>query len=336
MGKTLRAGAGVVVGVLAAAGAMAENPIFELSDGLEYGALFEMEVGHSDGATETAMATVELGAGWQMTDRLHGDVVFLYEENDTDPMNLDQLFLTVGNTAEFPFYLQAGKFYVPFGHFDSFFISDPVVLELAETRETAALLGFEKGGFNASLTAFNGDVETRGENHIDNLVLSASYGVEGENSALHVGAAWIRNIMDSDALTDVLSDDLGYTHTSNSTGGVNTWLTASYGSATLIAEYVKTLDEIKVDGAGIGLKPESLNLELGYALSDRLDVAAKLEKSRDVSDWFAETRYGVVGTFLLAETDRCTVGLSLEYMKENFSRGAEDADVVTVQLALGF
>jgi len=311
-----------------------------LPEGLEFGALIEVEAAYSrtksDSESDLTLATVELSAGWQLTDWLRGDLVFLYEENDTEPMELDQAFVTLGDTERFPLFLQAGKLYVPFGNFDTFFITDPVVLELGETREKAATLGFEKGGFLAGWTVFNGDVETRGGSEIENMVLSASYGVEGENSALRFGAAWIRNIMDSDALTDVLKDDLGYAFTSERTGGVNTWLTASYGPATLIAEYVKTLDQIRVDGAGIGLKPESLNLELGYALTDRLDVAAKFEKSREVSDWFPEKRYGLACGFQLAEIKTYCIRCSLEYMREDFGSGAEDANVVTVQLAFGF
>ena len=309
-------------------------------EGLEFGALIEVEAAYSRTKSERerdlTLATVELSAGWQLLDWLRGDLVFLYEEKDTEPMEVDQAFITLGNTERFPLFLQAGQLYVPFGNFDSFFISDPVVLELAEAREKAATFGFEKGGFRAGWTVFNGDVKTRSGSEIENMVLSASYGVESENASLNFGAAWIRNITDSDALTDLLKEDFAYTFTSDSTGGVNTWLTASYGSATLIAEYVRALDEIEVNGAGIGMKPQSLNLELGYALTDRLEVAVKKERSGGVADWAAEKRYGAVASFLLADTKTCCIRCGLEYMREDFGAGAENADVVTVQLALGF
>ena len=106
--------------------------------------------------------------------------------------------------------------------------------------------------------------------------------------------------------------------------------------ATFIAEYVTVLDDIEVDGTDTGLKPESLNLELGVALTDRLEIAAKYEKSSDVADWFAENRYGVVGSFLLAESELCSTRVSLEYMKEDFDAGGEDADLVTAQIAVEF
>ena len=311
-------------------------PMVSLPDGLEFSGVVEVEAGynHSDDGDESdiALATVELAVGWQFDDWVRADVVVLYE--DGEDIELDQGFITFGNTEEFPLFLQVGRMYVPFGNFDSLFVSDPIVLELGDAQEDAALLGFEQGGFSASVSVFNGDVETEGENHIENAVLAASYSIQNENSSVAFGASWIRNIMDSDGLTGVL-DDAGYATTDDDTGGLNAWVSATLGRATLIAEYVKVLDSISVDGVDTGVEPESLNLELGFAFSDRLEIAGKFEKSRDVEDWFAETRYGVVCNLALRETDFYSAGISLEYMRENFDGGG-DADLVTMQLGLEF
>lgn len=320
-----------------------EAKTVQLPDGLELGAVVEVETfySHTDSEDESdlTLATVELGAGWQFTDWLRGDLVFLYEEDDTEPMDVDQAILTFGNTDVFPLFMQLGKMYVPFGNFDSFFISDPIVLELGETLESGALVGFEKGGFSASLSAFNGNLSTDGEDQVDNLVFAASYGIESDDASLTVGGAWIRNIMESDGLTGVLEEHFftaATDTTGDDTGGFNAWATATLGPATLIAEYVTALEEFDVNGAEQGLKPSSLNLEFGVALSDRLDVAAKYETSDDVADWFAKTRCGVVCGYLLSETEVCSTALALEYMREDFGDGAEDADMVTMQVAVGF
>ncbi len=311
---------------------------FKLPEGLEFGAVMEVEAGYSSGededSSDISLATVELSAGWQLSDWVRGDLVFLYEEDDT-PFDVDQAYITLGNTEKFPLYLQLGKMYVPFGNLDSVFVSDPIVLELAETLETAALLGVEAGGFNASVSVFNGDVETEGEDHAENLVLAASYGVEGENSSLAFGSSWIRNIMDSDGLTGVLDDEFGYTYTADDTAGVNAWITATMGRMTLIAEYVKALDEIEVDGVSTGFAPESLNLELGVTVTDSVDFGVKYETSDEVADWVAENRYGVVCNIALPEMTHGAMGFSLEYMHEEFESG-DEGDLVTAQLALEF
>ncbi len=301
----------------------------KLPEGLEYGALFEVEVAHSDGETDATMATVELGAGWQMTDWLHGDVVFLYEEDATDPMELNQLYITLGNDERFPLILQVGKFYAPFGNLDSLFVSDPIVLELAEGLEEGASLGFEKDGFNASLTLFDSEID--GEDL--NAIAAVSYGIENEESSVFFGASLIHNILDADGLTGVL-EDAEYT-SADEAAGFNAWLTATKGPITFIAETVQVLNSIEIDGTDTGLKPVSLNLELGYALTDIIEVGAKYEYSKDVADWFAEQRFGAVCNATLLENDLFSAGISLEYMRENFD-GGEDADFVTMQLGLEF
>lgn len=309
-----------------------------LPEAMVFGALLEVEAGYnhtdSEDASDIALATVALGAGWQLSDRVRADLTFLYEEDDT-PFDLDQAIITLGNTEEFPLYLQAGKMYVPFGHLDSFFISDPIVLELSEALETGALFGFEKNGFVVSMTVFNGDVDTDGEDQVDNAVLAASYGIGNDDAFVDFGVSWIRNIMDADSLTAFAEND-GYTYTADDTGGFNAWVTAAYGPAIFIAEYVTALDEVEIDGSGTGFEPESLNLELGVAIHDRIEVAGKYEHSCGVLDAFAENRYGVMCGCLLSETDMCSTCLALEYMREDFGAGAQDADLVTMQLALEF
>ncbi|MBM4153006.1 MAG: LbtU family siderophore porin, partial [Kiritimatiellaceae bacterium] len=310
---------------------------WRLPEGLEVGALVETEASYShtpsDDEEDLSLATVELFGGWQVVNWLRGDLVLLYEEDNTEPMDVDQAIVTFGDTEVFPLYVQAGKQYVPFGHLDSQFVSDPIVLELSESQETAALLGVEHRNFNASASVYDGDVETDGDNTIENAVLATSYGFARTNSTIHFGGAWIRNIMDSDGLTGVL-EDADYAYTDHNTGGLDVWATATYGDATLITEYVTAVDEIHVDGVDTGLKPSSMNLELGYGLTERVEVAGKYEHADDVADWFAENRYGAVGRVKVLENDWLNVGVALEYMREDFDEGAEDADVVTLQLSI--
>lgn len=315
----------------------AARPSLSIPEGLEFGGVIEVEAAYNsaegEDESDIALATVELSAGWQFDEWVRADIVALYE--DGEELDIDQAFVTFGNLEKTPFFLQLGRMYVPFGNFDSVFISDPIVLELGETLEDAALLGYENGGFNASVSVFNGDVETDGENQIENVVLAASYSIEKEDSSVAFGSSWIRNILDSDGLTGVLEDEFGYTTTSDDTAGLNAWVTATMGRTTLIAEYVKALDSITVDGSDTGLEPESLNLEVAFAVSDAVEVGAKYELSDDVQDWLAETRYGLVCGYSFPENDLYSMGVALEYMHEEFD-GGDEADLLTMQLGLEF
>lgn len=302
---------------------------FKLPYGLEYGALFEMEVAHSEGSTDTTMSTVELGAGWQATGWMHGDVVFLYEENDTDPMRLDQLYLTLGNPEELPLYLQVGQFYAPFGNFDTFFISDPVVQELAEGLEKGATFGWTAGGLNAGVTVF--DSEVRGKTR--NAILAASYGLQGADCSLDAGVSWIRNILDADGLIDVLRD-ASYS-SAEETAGLNAWMTVGYKRVTLIAEYVQALNHFEVDGLDTGLSPASVNLELGFRVSDLVELGAKYEYSKDISDWFAHRRCGAVCNVTVIEHEWVVASVACEYLREEYNEGL-GADRVAMQFAVEF
>ncbi len=309
------------------------TPTLSMPSGLEFSGVIEVEAAYNstddEDESDIALATVELAAGWQFDEWVRADIVALYE--DGEELDIDQAFITFGNSEVSPFFLQVGRFVVPFGNYDSLFVSDPIALELGEASEDAALLGYENGGFSASVSVFNGNVETDGESQIENAVIAASYVIENEDSSFAFGASWIRNILDSDGLTDWLDGDV----TDDDVGGGNAWATATMGRATLIAEYVKVLDSVSVNGVDTGFEPESINLEAGWAFTDRLDAAVKVEKTRNAEGVLPETRYGLVCNVLLRETDIYSTGLSLEYMRENYE-GGDDADLITMQLGLEF
>ena len=244
-------------------------------------------------------------------------------------MELNQLYLLLGNVERFPFLLQIGKFYAPFGNLDSLFVSDPVVLELAESLEEGASLEFKKNGVNASLTVFESEIS---EENV-NAIAAVSYGMEHEKSSVYFGAALTYNMLDADGLAGVLED--AEFLSPDGVAGFNVWLTAAKGPITFIAEYVRALGSIEMDGANAGHRPASVNLELGYALTDIVEVGGKYEYSEDVADWFAEQRYGVVCNVALFENNILSTGVSFEYLREEFASG-DDADLFTMQLGLEF
>ena len=81
-----------------------------------------------DGAnkSEFILDTVELILGIQMTDWATGTIVIDYDGDDNDRFYLDEANITLGKTADFPFFLTAGKLYVPFGSYATNMIQDPL------------------------------------------------------------------------------------------------------------------------------------------------------------------------------------------------------------------
>ena len=300
-------------------------------------------------SSDITLATVELGVDVDIVKHVKGHVLFLWEEDDTEPVDVDEGFITLDGEDVVPLYLNVGKLYVPFGNFESHFISDPVTLELGETRESALTVGYVNEWMDVSVSAFNGDIDEIGEdNHIETYVAAASFSVPEElssNVGIRAGVSYISNIADSDSLQD---DDDGDKITGNNYAGDNhgkvkdyveglsAFLSISYMDKFFFEfEYVGALDEfedgeLSFDG-GNEFQPETWNLELAYAATDRLEVAVKYEGGDDLGDFLPEDQYGAAVTYGLFEN----TSLSLEYLHGEFEND-DERDLFTTQLAVEF
>lgn len=293
-----------------------------------------------DDESDIVLATVELGIDIDLHKYVSGHILLLWEEDETEPLDVDEGFITLGNTEFFPIYLQAGKFYVPFGNFETNMISDPLTLELGETRESAALLGLEFEGFYAGVYAFNGDIDESGDDEIESFGMNAGYAFENENFSLDIGGGWINNIGDS----DVLTDDALPGEIDDYVDGVNAYAILSFQGVTLIGEYLAANDEFEEDELGFdgdGAEPESWNIELGYTFDvaghETTLAAAYQGTDEALALELPEDRYmGVISVGLVDG-----LSLALEYAHdEDYDKSdggtGDEADMVTVQLALEF
>jgi hypothetical protein len=126
-------------------GAHEESLLGKINERVTLSGVVEVEAASSEdfaGAdtSDITLATVELGLDAEITEWVNAHLLLLWEEDDTEPMDLDEGTITLGNLEKFPLYLTAGKMYVPFGAFESNMISDPLPLELGENRESVKLV----------------------------------------------------------------------------------------------------------------------------------------------------------------------------------------------------
>ncbi len=289
--------------------------------------------GSSEDESDLTLATVELGIDVDFVKHVSGHVLLLWEEDDTEPLDVDEAYIRLDGEDVVPLYLQAGKMYVPFGNFESFFISDPLTLELGETRESAVVIGYANELLELSLGVFNGDTDEAGkDNHIDSFVAGAVFTLPEEavpGLALASGVSWISNIADS----DLLGDELDGAALDDKVGGIAAFVTATLNERwTLIAEYLGALDEFKAgELADENLEPKTWNFELGYAVTDALTVAAKYEGGDDLGELLPDEQYGVMASYGLFENTT----LALEYLHGEFEN-RDKQDVITAQLAFEF
>ena len=293
-------------------------------------------------SSDITLATVELGIDVDIIKHVKGRVLFLWEEDDTEPVDVDEGFITLDGEDVVPLYLNVGKLYVPFGNFESHFISDPLTLELGETRESALTVGYVNEWMDVSVSAFNGDIDETGEdNHIESYVAGASFSVPEElisNFGITAGVSYISNIADSDGLEGETPGEI-----KDYVGGFNAFVSISFMDKFFLeCEYLGALDEFEpgellFDG-GKEFQPETWNFELAYAATDRLEVAVKYEGGDDLggpllteNQFLPEVQYGAAVTYGLFEN----TSLSLEYLHGEFEND-DERDLVTTQLAVEF
>ena len=320
----------------------------EWSNSIEIGGLIEVEAAYVDpsGADEesdVAVATVELGIAAEITDMASAEVVLLYEEDDT-PLEVDVATMTF---TPGPWSFTAGQFFVPFGVFESNFISDSMTLELGEARESALQFGLESGGIYGVLYAFNGDLDEDGESEIDNFGAAVGYSIEGEGTEFGLNLSYISDIGDSDSLQELVSDNLGDEGVYDSqVGGWSASAQLRLGNLSLLTEYLGATEDFEMgemEFDGEGAEPSSYMVEaaldfelagmpatfaVGYQETDEA-AALELPEERFLVGLSVEMMEGIAlaveGTFDEDYGDSDT---------NDYSGG--DADIVTFQLATEF
>ena len=325
------------------------------SDRVTLSGAIEVEAGYEDldfkdpeeqdtDSSDISLATVELGVDVDIAKHVKGHVLFLYE--DGEDIVVDEGIIIIDGEDVVPLYLNAGKMYVPFGNFESHFISNPFTVELGETRESAVKVGFANDMLDICVAAFNGDINEIGESddHIDNFVASAVLTLPEDvlpNIGLTMGVSWISNIADTNGLQDAIEEfeepEEGETaEIKDYISGFSAFLSVSFMDKLFFeGEYVGATDNFEADDLdlepGQKFEPAAWNFELAYMVIDDLEVAVRYEGTDDTLNLLPEKQYGVAATYSLFEN----TSLSLEYLYGEFEND-DERTLLTAQLAIEF
>ena len=301
----------------------------------------EIEAGFEDSdldgnSSDTSLATAELGVEATPLDWLTGFVLLSWEDED-DELIVDEAHITLGGGDVTPYYLTAGKIYVPFGVFETLMISDPLTLEIGEIVDNGIQVGFESNGFYGAAYLFNGAVDEADEDDtINNFGFSLGYAVETEAFSLDLGGEWIQSILESGALSDLVDgSDLDAL-----SSGVAVHAMAQVGPVCMIGEYVGMVDDIEYSDGSSSDAISAWAVELGYAFDVsgfETIVAAGLQGTDEAGGVLPESGY----LFSIGVGINDYLSLAAEYAAyedyEVDEGGDEnDVDVFTVQLALEF
>jgi len=288
----------------------------KIMDRISIGGLVEVGAGYKavdnkdgsdDDSSDINLTTVEIGVELAVNNWINLETVFLYEdpfEGEESSFDLDVGTVTLGNPDEYPFYVSAGKMYVPFGALlthlpDDPAVDQPMTLLMGEASEKAALVGYENSGISLSGYVFNGDMDESGDNTIESFGFDANYTTSEESPVeLLVGASYISNIADSDGLTDYISGSVD--ELADYVGGLDAYLHLGFNNFFFDAEYMTALDEFDPTelaiANGSGAEPSVWNIEAGYNWNwgKNLEIVLKYAGSDETEALgFPEDRYGI-------------------------------------------
>jgi len=309
------------------------------ADKIHPGALMEVEAFYEDknfhakkdkNTSDLVLATVEFGFDVDIAKHIKASLFFLYEEDATE-FDVDQGIITIDGADVVPLYVDLGKMYIPFGRFESHFISDPLTLELGETNESAVVGGFRNNLLELSVGAFNGDID---DDRIDNYLASAVFTLPETTVPdlnLTAGISWVSNIVDSDGLQEMVEEEATI---KNHIDGFNTFLIVSFLDRFFFnAEYIGAMENIEMEtiGEDESFKPEAWTIELACDVTDSLNLAVCYEGSDDCGDFLPRKQIGGVVSYELFEN----TSVAFEYLYGTYEN-KDTRHLMTTQLAIEF
>ena len=286
--------------------------------------------------SDITLSTAQFEIEAAITKGVTAHLLFLFEEDDTDPPELDEGFINM-QLGDSPFSITTGQFYLPFGTFDSNLISDPLTLELGETRESAIQLNFEQAAFYGSAFIFNGSAEESGDDEkIDGYGANVGFNHEGHDFSLSANLGFLSNIADSDTLQDSVTDSSAM---ESSVAGSTAQATFSMGAITLTAEYLGAVTSFETTDLafnGSGAQPSSSNFEIAYdfAITGHATTLAVAIQSTDeaLALELAEQRTAAaLSVDLLPNTSMALEWKHEEDYAEGEGGSGDDTDTTTLQ-----
>ncbi len=279
-------------------------------------------------SSDIVLATAQLGTDIQITDRIGGHIVFLFEEDDTEPIAVDEGNISIhfnDNSG-----VALGRLYVPFGNFNSHMISDPFTLELGETSASAIVGRYGNDMFEVQMGVFNGDIDTADDtNNIDTVVASLRV---TPMAGIESGVSYIGDLTESNSEFYKVGAPADL---EDNVAGIAGFISLEYGNFYFDAEIVGALDDYtaadvsKADDL-TGEKPSAWNLEFAMTPIDKFLFAVRYEETFSYKDDLS--RYGVAASYSLYEN----TALTLEYLLTDPLAAGDNIHTVTTQLAMEF
>ena len=307
-----------------------------LAPGVDLGVLVEVEAAYEkiggQENTDASVATFEVGLAAEPMEGVRGEATLLWEEGDSDSLDVDSAFIQLGGTEPMPVAVSAGRLYLPFGAFNSFMLSDPLTLELGETRETAVALSGEWNGLTAWAGAFAGERDDAAD--IENAAAALGWSpVDG----LTLGVSALSDIGEGGGYVDDLNDVLASEGSAEKAAALSAFLLLERGAWSLAAEVLGAAEDLEwsdFEGETTSVRPLAWHVDVAYAFNDAWSAAARYEGSKEFKASEMPEHQG--GAAVFYQLNAFAV-LGAEYLYGTFDDEAvDDRHLATLQLALEF
>ena len=330
---------------------LTESPKLHWAKRIDISGAVEVDANsQNNGVGETlTVSTAMLNLDTRINNWSSAHISLLHEGDAEHPIVVDEASVTIGNPDHTPVYVTAGRMVLPFGNFSTQLLSDPLTLELAETAETALLIGFQRDGWTGSGYLFNGDSKVIGDgNSLDQFGLSLGYEITTDAMSIEMGLGYINSMEDSDGITTALALDANtangadIANMSDTIGGVGVHANVTVGPYSLNAEYITALNRFDKRRGELSntydARPRAWNTEIGYTfnmLNRETTVALGYQGSREAVGIGPNAMDRYIGGASV-EIDKNTT-LGVEYFHDKgYADKDKDTDSATVRLAVSF
>lgn len=329
----------------------------EFSGTIEVEAVYEQikpKVGKKEDHSDLTLATVDFAIDALINDRMKTHVLFEYEDDEDveEDLIVDEAIILFQAeevcvpdlSCNSPWYASVGKLTVPFGYFESNFISGPLTEDLGETKETAVIAGIYNPFINIAAGVFNGDTDKAGNsNRIESYVAACTFTLPEDvspNVGLMIGVSYISNIADSDELADFFIEefDPDPIAITDYVAGFSSFLSISFMNRLFIeAEYVGAVESFEEDK---NFEPKAWNFEVAFIPIEDFEVIVRYGGSSDTlpvtllpdtENFLPDKQVGICGIYEIFNN----TSISLEYLHEEFEND-DEVVTITTQLAVEF
>lgn len=269
---------------------MPKHPIIQLSGQLE--AVLQGRHNYT-GPTESdaTLTTAEIDIAALFNAWSTGFMALTYDDSKTSPTRvansrlfLDRGFMTIGDLYQSPFYFTIGQYYMPFGNYNTYLVTDPLTKTLGRIRSRGITLGYQHQGATgvfANLFAFKGDTRAGSSSEINRFG-----GTLGDDFAIKeltgtIGASVVNDLAESTGMQSTGAPGAnfgGFGTTEDSerlnheVPGVDAYTNLSLGPVAFLGEYTGATKDFSASNLSFdnhGAKPQAMHAELDYTFDTK-------------------------------------------------------------------